>query len=420
VAILIAASSRGRLRFAAGALLVLLPVGLRNLAAGGEFYITTAQSGPNLYIGNHAGAPGWYEPLVSGHGSAADERADATRLAGQARGRNLTPAEVSGYWTARALDFARSRPFEWLALMARKLALTLNNAEIADTESQDVYGEWSWLLRIPLGFGIVLAAAALNWRGNGSLWAMAGVYGLSVAAFYVLARYRLPLVPILLLLAVSIPGRPSRAAIGVAVAALLLSFVPICDPRLGRSTNYYAIATAFSRDPARLADAASFYRRSLSVVPGFPGAEFGLATVLTKQGRPDEAIPHYEAAVAGWPDHEEARYNFAHALAATGRTEEAVAQYTSAVRLRPDDAEARVALAQSLLKLGRPSDAIPHLARALELNPSDAAAEANLGAILANQGRIAEALPHFERAVALNPADANARRNLQAARNLSK
>ena len=56
IPILIAAPPRGRLRFAAAVLFVLVPVGVRNLAAGGEFHVTTAQSGPNFYIGNHAGA----------------------------------------------------------------------------------------------------------------------------------------------------------------------------------------------------------------------------------------------------------------------------------------------------------------------------------------------------------------------------
>jgi hypothetical protein len=50
--------------FAAGCSLVLLPVGLRNLAVGREFHLTTSQFGPNFYIGNHAGARGTYESLV--------------------------------------------------------------------------------------------------------------------------------------------------------------------------------------------------------------------------------------------------------------------------------------------------------------------------------------------------------------------
>jgi Flp pilus assembly protein TadD len=419
IPLFVAARGRpARLRFAVALVAVLLPVVVRNYAVSGELHLTTAQSGPNFYIGNRAGAPGWYDPLVTGHGSAADERADAVRLAETAAGRKLSAGEVSRHWTSRALAGIRAHPLDWLGLMARKLALTLNNAEIADTEAQSVAAEYSWLLRLPLPFGLVLAAAALNWRGDRALWLMAAVYALSVAAFYVLARYRFPLVPILLLLAVSLPRRPTRPAMAASAAALLLAFLPLVDPRPARATGYFAVATALAHDASRLDDAATWYRRAIEVDPRFPGAHFGLATVLTKQGRPADAISHYEAAVAAWPGQQEARYNFARALEAAGRDEDAVAQYEAAVRLRPDDVDARVALAQALLKLERPLDALSHFTRALEFNPSLASAHANVGAILANEGRVAEAVPHFERAVALNPSDENARRNLAAARQM--
>ena len=154
----------GGLAFLAGCALVLLPVGVRNYAVGGEFLLTTSQFGPNFYIGNHAGATGLYESLVPGHGSAADERADAVRMAEEASGRTLSPSEVSSFWTARALDFIRTEPGAWLRLLARKLALTFNAVEIADTESQEVYAEWSSLLRVLafFSFGVVLCGAAFG------------------------------------------------------------------------------------------------------------------------------------------------------------------------------------------------------------------------------------------------------------------
>ena len=43
-----------------GVLLVLFPVGLRNLLVGGEFKLTTSQFGPNFYIGNNPLADGSY------------------------------------------------------------------------------------------------------------------------------------------------------------------------------------------------------------------------------------------------------------------------------------------------------------------------------------------------------------------------
>ena len=47
---------------------------------------------------------------------------DATELAEYAVHRTLTPAEVSSFWTHRALDFITSDPGAWLALMARSSA----------------------------------------------------------------------------------------------------------------------------------------------------------------------------------------------------------------------------------------------------------------------------------------------------------
>ena len=50
-------------------------------------------------------ADGTYVSLRFGRGSPEFERLDATELAEHAVGRTLTPAEVSSYWTGRAIGF---------------------------------------------------------------------------------------------------------------------------------------------------------------------------------------------------------------------------------------------------------------------------------------------------------------------------
>ena len=135
---------------------------------------------------------------------------DATRLAEEASGRSLSPDEVSSFWTARALEFIRTQPGAWVRQLTRKLALTYNAVEIADTESQDVYGEWSPLLRalMPLSLrrdslprGLWRVHDGRAWRRLWFLHAIALTYTLSVIGFYVFARYRFPLVPVLILFA---------------------------------------------------------------------------------------------------------------------------------------------------------------------------------------------------------------------------
>jgi tetratricopeptide (TPR) repeat protein len=458
--------------FVAGCALMLFPVGVRNLALGGEFHLTTSQLGANFYIGNHAGADGTYQALVVGHGSAADEREDATRLAERAIGRTLSPGEVSRFWINRSLEYIRSQPLDWLKLTGRKLALTFNATEVSDTETQEVYAEWSWLLRIlrPLDFGLLLGMAGLGtvltagyWRRIWFLYAVAAAYAFSVVLFYVFSRYRFPIVPVLMVLAagglVQTAGllrmrrlRELAMAAAVAVLALIFAQLPLENRRASRATHYLSIATGLAKDPERLDLALEFCKRSLGEAPEFPAAQFGLGVLLARMGRPEEAIPYYRSALTTWPDYAEARYNLGRALAAAGRDQEASQEYREALRIRPDDADAHSALAKTLIALNRPDLAVEHyqqvlvsrpgdvkalvglgvalaqLSRteeairnyrlALELDPRDVAAHNNLGWILASQGRIAEAVPHFERALALNPEDENARRNLDQARQI--
>jgi tetratricopeptide (TPR) repeat protein len=457
--------------FIVGCVVILLPIALRNYAVGGGFHLTTAQLGPNFYIGNHAGASGSYEALVVGHGSAADEREDATQLAEQAGGRSLRPEEVSAFWRNRALEYIRTQPLDWLKLMATKTALIFNAAEISDTESQDVYAEWSWLLRIlrPFDFGVLLGIAVLgavltssSWRRLWVLYALALTYAISVVLFFVVARYRFPIVPILLLCATGglvelvaswKTSRRMRLAGGAAAAILAVAFthLPLENTRAARAAHYAGIATALSTS-GRAQEAVEFYGRALTEAPEFPGAHFGLGTLLARMGRPAEAIPHYQSAIRSWPAHAEAHYNLGLALAAENRWDAAAGEYVEALRLRPDDSDAHAALAKVLLAQQRPGDALQHYERALvlrprsvqalvgrgvalseldrpgeaiasyqlalQIDPENAAAHNSLGVTLANAGRLAEALSHFERAVALNPADENARKNLERARQM--
>lgn len=372
--------------FVGGCALVLLPVGARNYAASGEFHLTTSQFGPNFYIGNHAGATGLYHPLVPGHASVTDERVDATRLAEQASGRTLTPGEVSSYWTARALEFIRAQPAAWVGQLARKTALTFNAVEIADTESQEVYAEWSSLLRVlaPFSFAIVLCLAAFGvcmtanaWRRLWFLYAIVLTYALSMIVFYVFARYRFPLVPGLILLAAGgfavwreKAVQPMRrwALAGVGAAALL-AYLPLENSRADRVAHYVNVANALLKEPGKWNDAETFYDRALNESPRSPAAHFGVATLMRLRNRSQDAIPHFRIAVDGWPDNADLRLNYAQALTEVGQHPAALDELNAAASLRVADPTAHYMAGQVLLTAGRLEEAKQKFERALELSP---------------------------------------------------
>jgi len=298
--------------FGVGLAAVLLPVGLRNQAVGDTFAITTSQLGTNFYIGNNPEATGVYAPLVPGRHSPRFEGPDATRLAEQALGRSLSKGEVSSYWLGRGLDFAREQPLDWLALFARKLLLTWNALEVPDIEDIQVTADWSWLLRSLLSifhFGVLapLAAAGMffAWsrRPNSLLlyW-LTAVFTGSVALFYVFARYRFPLVPLLLPFAAlalveSVRLLRSRDFEQLAGPLVLFCFsAVIANLSLVEAEPLHAVAYmnlgGIELQEGRLAEAERYLERGEELNPEYADLQLHLGLLRLAQGRPSEAEAH--------------------------------------------------------------------------------------------------------------------------------
>ena len=423
--LLIRREARAAVVFVLALLAVLLPVGFRNYAVGGEFLISTSQAGPNFYIGNHSGASGLYESLLPERGSVKYERDDATRLAQEAMGRPLSPSEVSNYWVTRAVDDIRASPRAWAALIGKKLMLSINAAEAPDTESLPAYEEYSLMLRSVawINFGVLLVFAVFGmwlerarWRQLAVLYAVILSLLGSVIAFFVVARYRFPLAPPLALFA-AVPmvrafslswSRRTDWLPGVVLAGLAAvgAWWPL---DVGADETYLNAGKQLIAD-GRPREAIPILQRSVARDPSDPrhavtlGVAHGaLALALMKSGLTREAIDHFASSVATSPADAALRTNYGVALLQNDKAEEAVAQLREAVRLAPSDAVAATAFGSALGQSGHLEEAIASFQAAVQLDPGNARSHANLGLALAQAGREVEATPHLERAVALDP-----------------
>lgn len=419
---------------ALGLALVLLPVAVRNQAVGGEFLLTTAQFGPNFYIGNNPDADGTYRPLAAGRGDPRFERRDATQIAERDVGARLTPGQVSRYWTGRALEYIRARPADWLRLTARKVMLGLNAAEVADTEDQLSHADWSVPLRLAgrvWHFGLLaplgVAGLCLTWDRRRQLrpfHLMLGAYAAGMVAFAVMGRYRHPLAPMLMLfagaglaavreMARTGTGRTRQAAGAGAAAAGLLVFCnwPVLSMDDMRAITTLNVGTELQAQ-GRLDEAVAQYRQVLAATPDDALAHSNLGTALAALGRLDEAVGHYERALALAPGDADAHSNLGNALLAAGRGDEGVASLRRALGIDPGSAEAHAALGLALHERGELDDAAAHLRRALELGAASAELRNRLGIVLGSQDRLAEAAVEFRRALALDPEHVDARANL--------
>ncbi len=412
--------------FAAGLGVVLAPVVLRNAAVGGGIYLTTSQFGPNFYIGNREGADGSYAALKFGRGSPEYERIDATELAERAERRALTPAEVSSYWTGRALDFIVTQPGAWLRLMGRKAALLVNAEEALDTESQDSHAEWSWPLRVlgpVMHFGVLVPLALVGvwvtWPDRRRLWvlyAMGLAFAAATLAFYVFARYRYPLVPLLVIVAAAglvglrsaIAARPRAHTVGVLTGAAAMAMVcqlPLLSPTRSRAITETNLGVALHED-GRLDEAAARYRRALEIQPDYVPAFNNLGVTLRAQGQVEEAIRVYEAGLRVRDDYPDLHYNLANALLQRNRAAEAAVHLRRAGVANPGSAGVHNNLGTALAEQGRFEEAAAEFQQAVALDPQSARALRNLGNVLLSLGRRDQALPYLERAVTLAPDDA--------------
>jgi tetratricopeptide (TPR) repeat protein len=418
--------------FVLGVTVVLLPVAARNHLVGGGFSLTTSQFGPNFFIGNNSRADGSYMSLRFGRGAPEYERQDATELAEHALGRRLNAAEVSSYWTDRALTFIRSQPLAWLKLMGRKILLLANATEVLDTESQYSYAEWSAPIRFgeKVGhFGILVPLALfgvwVTWQERTQariLVVLALAYAASVLVFYVFARYRFPMVPPLVLLASE--GLVSAAsffrgisrmwrvfAAASVVGAAVLANWPLLSVELMRAITETNLAVALQA-AGRVDEATKHYRRAVAIRADYAPAYNNLGAALRADGQPGEAVAMFQRALELQPDYDEAHYNVGNVLVDLGRTSEAVDHYRRALQLAPGSADVHNNLGIVLAGQGQLDEAILAFEAALRIDPNSAKAHRNLGDALASKGNLDAAIDHLRRAVQLEPLDGAAHYDL--------
>jgi 4-amino-4-deoxy-L-arabinose transferase-like glycosyltransferase len=284
VTLLVRRETRAAALFAAGLALALAPVVWRNHRVSGEWVLTTAQAGQNFYTGNNATNDyGAYDTpaFVRGnpHFEELDFRAEAERRAG----RPLTAREVSSLWWREALASMAADPGRAALVMARKLALFWNDFEVADNQDQYLLAHDSWVLRLPVGFGVVaslaLLGAIVTWRRPATrvLVVFVAVYCASVVAFFIFSRYRIQVVPALLpLAAAGVLAFATRDARTLARNGAIVALGALCS---------FPTIAWFDADHPRVVEMRLRH----------------LGQAYLDDGRPDEAIAAFHEGLAGCP-----------------------------------------------------------------------------------------------------------------------
>ncbi len=239
----------------AGAALGIAPATLHNLR-GGDFVLVSSNGGINFYLGNHAGADGRSATSPGLPNEPGAARRAARSRAGEAAGRDLSPSAVSRFWYGRGVAWIVENPLDAVRLGGRKLYYLLNDRDISDNIDFYAVEEVNPVLRwLPVRFGVLLALAipglfVLRRDRGGALLLL---YGLAAALppllFFVVGRFRLPLLPVLavgaaaglLQITTGLRRRRREVVIPLAVVSAALVFVhgSLFDVREDRTWHYH-------------------------------------------------------------------------------------------------------------------------------------------------------------------------------------
>ncbi len=439
-------ADRGRavLLFLLGLTVLIAPITLRNFAVSRDFVVITSNGGLNFYIGNSEISTGGY---VKPEGLDIVADPDGEEIAEAAVGRDLKASEVSAYWYSEARRFISGHPGSWAKLLVKKLSFVTSSYELPQLENYDFQRRYSALLRLPLpSFALVaplgLVGLFLSIRRRAPLLLMLflATQIVGVVAFFVVARYRLPVVPVLIVGAAygvtefwrMARERSWRAlAIGAAAIAILSVLV---------NGNHYQIdrAKSFAQPHFRLGiiygergdtgRAIREYERSIRLDPNYPKSHLNIGAVLSAEGRVLEARGYFQRAIALDPEYAAARVNLAMLLGSGGEEEAALAQLDTVLGKDPANAMALRERGVILYRMGRMDESVDYLRAVLSSDEggdesaearfylaliegagsqkiSEAAADAMAEAdSLLRLGRVGEAVTELERACALAPA----------------
>ena len=187
----------------------IMPVMIRNYRVAHAVVPVGASGGVNFYIGNNPASDGSTAIVPGTRADWWGGYEDAIGIAEKDVGRKLTLAEVSDYFFDRGFDFIKKNPNEATALMMKKFQMFWGAGERANDKYIYFFWHLAKMKYLPLpGFWLVaplaILGAVLLWRRRSELvlfYLFVALYSIGVIAFFVNARFRLPIVPVLCMFA---------------------------------------------------------------------------------------------------------------------------------------------------------------------------------------------------------------------------
>lgn len=414
----------------AGVAALLAPFAIKNARYSKGFSPAGYHAGLNFFIGNNPDATGVFERFDFFRPGPEFEESDVRVETERMLRRKLSPQEVSRYWLEKTVEGFRDSPLIFPKLLAVKAALFLGGREYPDNYDFNFVRSLTYVLKTAFaGYGLVMVFALFGIflsrsraPAFGLMYVYAAAFALSVIVFYINARYRFPIAPVLIVFAAYaiaegwkkiLAGGPVKIALAAAIAAGL--FLSVTDAFRDKTEDFaiswFGIGNTFENQ-GRLDEATLYYEKALALLPDYSNALHQTGSVLEKQGRVDDAIEKYLEAIEVEPCFLDAHFSLASAYEKMGLVESAASAWNAVFDCRPNQPDALNNLALLHERTGRTENAVDELKKAIDERPYDANLHNNLGVIFLARGLYEPAEERFAEALKIDPGHAAAIENM--------
>lgn len=337
--------------FVVGTALAIAPVTLYNASKDDPVLIST-NGGLNLYLGTGAD---FERKVAIRPGFAWNEMTIMPQKEGA-----LKPSEQSAWFTARSLQIMVEDPLGYIASLGRKLWQYSNGNEVMRNQEMYPFRQYSAVLSILLWksglafpYGLlfpfaILGALFIVLHHKKLLYPMllfAISHILVLLLFFVTARYRMNIMPIITILAVfgvyalvqyvKEKNWRNLAWGGAGVLALLMicnwDIKPMSDEF--NSDAYYNLGVKLQEH--KKPGAQQMYEKALELEPDYPEANCNMGILMNHQHKYQDAAAHFQRVLRNWPDDPQTNLNMGNALLGMGDRQGAKRQYLKVLELVP-------------------------------------------------------------------------------------
>ncbi len=387
------------------AILPLSGVALRNVIKGKDFVLVSSNMGINLYVGNNPTATGntiALPPEIPLFRNAFMYR-DIVKYVEGVEGRKLKHSEVSRYFVRKALEYMGDNPSRTISLAFKKAVMFLGGIEIPSERDLVAGKQESWVLKIiPLNFALVFSLCLVGMIVYATtiidgkrkkrdrilpgadpstfpyvvlILLLVGIYYVSYLPFFVTSRFRMSIIPFLLIfsgyIVYHIYSRfihkqisKGTIIVGAVILVFILGSINYFDFQRNLGKAEYDRGLAFART-RNFDGAIKSYREAISRRPDYPDAYNNLGNALKETGKPGQAVENYKKALEYEPRHYFANLNLAQTYYSLNQLDKAADYYSKALEIKPTEYLYNV-LSNTLFKSGKLKEAIAVLSEALE------------------------------------------------------